>query len=111
MKTLNIYYKDESLLVDFINLNKINNNSEILVQIFTLSSDLSFIKKLQNIINKHIKNAKVIGTSSDGIFGEESLKESSTLISISIFEKTKINTKIIKDENNNSFFIKSLQTK
>ena len=96
MKTLNLYYDNNENFIKFIKLNKIDEKKNVLVQVFTSSTDKVFIKNLQELFNENIKNAKVIGTTSDGIIGFNGVTTDDTLISISIFENTEIETAIIE---------------
>ncbi len=103
MKTLSFYYTKEKDITRFIKDNDFGNKN-ILIQVFTSSTQISFIRKLQKQLNKHFKNSSVIGTTTDGIIGHKGVTTvNSTLISVSAFDNTEIKTNLLEHKNKDYF--------
>lgn len=90
MKTFNTTYKTQELLKNFIFTNKIDEEDEVLVQVFTGIIDKNYIKSLVKNILYIIPHAKIIGSTTSGEILQSSTYEKTTLLSFSIFKKTKI---------------------
>ncbi len=103
MKTLSFYYKNKNDITKFIK-NNVLPDKEMLIQVFTSSTNITFIQKLQKQLNKYLNNPSIIGTTTDGIISSTGVATTnSTLISISIFDNTKIKTLITEHENKDYF--------
>jgi len=92
MKSYNTYYTNINNLKSFLNLNNIDKNKEILIQVFTGICYVSYINNLINDIKSVLPDAKIIGSTTDGEILDAKVSEKKTVISISVFEKTKILT-------------------
>ena len=98
MKTYNIKYKDYSTLKEYINNNDRLKYNNILVQVFSGIGKKEFIEEVIKNLIMLIPQCKIIGGTSAGeilngkIFGNE------CLICISVFEKTTLETILIKDK-------------
>ena len=92
MKTINKLYRNSDDLREFIIINNIKKYDNILLQIFTGICDIEFIKKLILEIRYLIPHIKIIGCTTSGEILEDRALEKSTVLSFSIFEKTKIKT-------------------
>ena len=102
MRTINTYYKTKQQLQEFINKNKILDDKQVLLQIFTGQCDKLFINQLILDIKSLLPNIKIIGSTTDGEILEGKTSELLTVLSFSIFENTEI--KIFKAKNNKSSF-------
>ena len=103
MKTFTHEYSSKELLDTFIKSNYINNYSgDILIQVFTCINDQDYIIYLKNELLLFLPNAKIIGATSSGEISHNGALNRSTVISFSIFDKTKITTNLVTN-NNNSF--------
>jgi len=90
LKTFNTVYTSIDDLKQYCNTNNISNNDEILLQIFTGITNNEFITELVTSIVALFPNIKIIGSTTDGeILGTE-IKTDSTILSFSIFEKSKV---------------------
>lgn len=103
MKTYNTVYSSTERLKEFVNNNVQVVNTGILVQVFTHSTEKEYINKVINDIKLLIRNAKIIGATTAGEIMDCSVLEQSTVISITVFEKTFVETAFV--ENNDSFLV------
>ena len=101
MKNYSFIYKESIDIQSFLKDNSIelDTNSEILVQVFTAVNEYSYIKELIENISSFIPKAKIIGATTCGEISNEGMLLDSTVISISIFESTKIITRISQMKN------------
>ena len=63
-----------------------------LIQIFTALTSKKEIRKLLHDIHKNFPDAKIIGTTTAGEISHAKMHDNSTVISLSLFEKTKLKT-------------------
>ena len=117
MRTINKQYKDYNDLEKFIISNQIKNHDNILLQIFTGVCEVKFIEKLLFQVTSLVPHIKIIGSTTSGEIIEDKTIENSTVLSFSLFEKTRIETyytevgetsfqtaqKLISQFNKNSF--------
>jgi len=92
MKTVNYTYLDKENLVAFIHSNKIAENKNILVQIYTGICEADFIKELLSSINQELPHVNIIGSSTCGEIVDGHVCDLSTILSFSTFDKTEIVT-------------------
>jgi diguanylate cyclase (GGDEF)-like protein len=92
MKTYNTYYSNISSLRDYIAVNKIPNNQNVLIQVFTGICYFEYINTLLKDIKSLLPEAKIIGSSTDGEIMYANVSDKKTVLSISVFEKTKLVT-------------------
>jgi len=103
MKTFTHEYSSRELLETFIKDNYIHNyNGDILVQVFTSVNNKEYILYLKDELLTLLPDSKILGTTSNGEISHNGSINHSTVISISVFENTKIITKII-DTKKDSF--------
>ncbi|MGB5866976.1 MAG: FIST N-terminal domain-containing protein [Arcobacteraceae bacterium] len=96
MKTFTHEYSSKELLETFIKNNYITNyTSDLLVQIFTSVNNKEYILYLKDEVLAFLPNAKIIGTTTNGEISINGSLTHSTVISISVFEKTKIKTALV----------------
>lgn len=98
MKTYNIEYKDYETLNKYINNSDIIKYSNILVQVFSGVGKKEFIEEVIKGLISLIPQCKIIGATSAGEILNGKIFENKCLISISIFEKTTLETILIKDK-------------
>ena len=92
MRTINLKYIDKRSLKKFISKQNIKGCNNILIQIFTGIVDEKFILNLISELSYFLPQAKIIGSTSDGIIKDDKVLQFETLISFSIFKTTKIKT-------------------
>ncbi len=96
MKTYNTVYYSREQLQEFINNNLLVVDSDILVQVFTYSTEKSYIEKVINDIKVLLRNAIIIGSTTSGEIMDCCVLEKSTVISITKFEKTSVDTAYVE---------------
>ena len=92
MRTYNTIYTTQELLKNFIFTHQIDEEDEVLIQIFTGVIDKEYIETLITKILAIIPNAKIIGSTTSGEILEKNTHEKSTVLSFSVFKKTHIAT-------------------
>lgn len=103
MKTISFLYANSLDFKKNVNDIHIENNQEVLVQVFTGIFYKLFIDNLVAEIKECLPQAKIIGTTATvGIFEAEYIKDS-CVITVSIFEKTNIQTYGIPKNLNDSY--------
>ncbi len=94
MKTVNTYYTSEIDLYEFIRLQKLEDSSQLLIQVFTAINDVIFISKLTHFFADHFPFASLIGATTDGEIMDGYVSTNKTVISFTIFETTRLKTYI-----------------
>ena len=103
MKTLNFIYSKEKL-IEVIEKNYINRYNSILIQLFFTIYDKKIIENSLNEILELLPKATIIGLTTERVIYNGNLKNNQNLISISLFEKVKINSFLIENSQiDNSF--------
>lgn len=103
MKTFTHEYSSKEQLETFIKDNYISNyNGDMLVQVFTSINNKEYILYLKDELLLFLPNAKILGTTTSGEISHNGSLNHSTVISISVFEKTQIVTALI-DNKTDSF--------
>ena len=97
MKTFNIRYRSIEKLKDFLALHAVENEKNILVQIFTSLQSPSKITSLAASIKELLPQAHIVGCTSDGEIIEGKILTQNTIISLCIFQETHIQTCMILD--------------
>ncbi len=92
MRTINKQYQGRDDLEKFIISNDIKDCKNILLQIFTGICETQFIEKILFQVTSLIPHIKIIGSTTSGEIMEDKALENSTVLSFSLFEKTKIET-------------------
>ena len=92
MKSFNIKYTNLDNLEIFISIYNIKSYDNILLQIFTGICKEDFIITLINSIKNLIPHIQIIGTTTSGEILEGNSFKNSTVLSFSVFEKTKVKT-------------------
>ena len=92
MRTINKKYQGSNDLEKFIISNDIKDCENILLQIFTGVCEIEFIEEILFQVTSLIPHIKIIGSTTSGEIMEDKALENSTVLSFSLFEKTKIQT-------------------
>lgn len=98
MKTYSIKYKDYDTLKKYISNNDVMKCNNILVQVFSGIGKKEFIEEVIKNITLLIPQCKIIGATSAGEILNGKIFENECLISISVFEKTTLETILIKEK-------------
>lgn len=98
MKTYNIKYKDYDTLKKYISNNNIIKYRNILVQVFSGIGKKEFIEEVIKNLILLIPQCKILGATSAGELLDGKILENECIVSISVFEKTIIETIIIKEK-------------
>lgn len=101
MKLINHKYSNLESLQSFIKTNNINDEN-LLIQVFTANNKKDYISLLIENIISLLPKAKIIGSTTSGEISSKGLSESSTVLSFSQFQNTKIYT-MSKELQNSSF--------
>lgn len=97
MKTFNFKFTNTHDLESFIQVNNINKSNSVLVQIFSGSFDVEILSSISQTILQNIKEAKIIGATTDGEIMHDKVFTHSIVISFSIFTNTDICISYIDD--------------
>jgi len=97
MKTINSYFSKEKLLELNAKYN-LQDEKNILIQIFTSILDIKKLKQMQNYIVAILPNATLLGMTTDGEILNTNVTIDETVISITIFEKSNIKSCFIEKE-------------
>lgn len=100
MRVYGFIYNDFKKMESFIYNKNINKEDNILIQVFTGVIQLEFIKNIVDEILSLLPQAEIIGTTTAGEIFKKRILINSTVISITIFEKTKIKSKLLNINNN-----------
>lgn len=100
MKSYNIQYSNYENLKKFININDINKAENILVQVFTGITNKDFIEEIIKNLVYLMPKCKIIGATSAAEIYEGNAYIKSCIISITVFEETKIKTILVKSDEN-----------
>jgi len=100
MKQYNYIYRDSEDLDRYITSNSIKrDSSSLLIQMFTSLREADAIEDIAKEILQKLPNAILIGSSTAGAIVEGKMLEDSTVLSISVFEKSKVAAFAAKNEN------------
>ncbi|WP_160685809.1 diguanylate cyclase [Clostridium sp. C2-6-12] len=94
MKQYGIVYTNFEEMNSFIKKQNINNNENILIQVFTSTVKIEFINKLIKEIVALLPNAEIIGTSTAGEIFLGNAFDNTTVISFTVFEEVQVKAKL-----------------
>ncbi len=103
MYTKTLTYTSREELQAFATDNHFSEEPNVLVQVFSGILDRVFLEDLRMQIKGLLPSAKIIGATTDGEINRGNVATGSVLISISVFENTKITTEHIADAATDSF--------
>jgi len=96
MKTLNIRYRSDEKLRDFIYENQIIDSSDILIQIFSSQSKIDNILSITNLLYELLPSASVIGSTTDGEIIDGRILTENIVISLTIFKHSHLKSALIE---------------
>jgi len=99
MKTFSHLHSSRKRLSEFLIENSIEDNSSILIQVFMSSSETKKMQTILDDIHSFLPSANVIATSTAGEIVAGGMQDDTTVVSVSIFEKTKVDVALIEGEN------------
>ncbi len=99
MKTFNFFYNEKLNLKDMLKDILLFKKNSILIQIFTSVTKREFIQNLIDKLNNTLPNVIIIGSTTDGEILGDNGYTNTTVVSVSMFEKTKV--KLFSIEPNN----------
>ncbi len=100
MKQYGLVYTNFNEMRYFIHNMNMHTEQNILIQVFTGVIEVELISKIIDEITYLIPQAEIIGTTTSGEIFQGNIFTSTTILSFSIFEKTKIKTKLLNKNNN-----------
>lgn len=95
MKSYNIKYSNYDELKEFVSINGIEKHSNILVQIFNGIVNKVFIEEIIRNVKQLMPKSKIIGATSPAEIFEGKVYTQSCIISITVFENTKVSTLLL----------------
>ncbi|GKX67675.1 sensor domain-containing diguanylate cyclase [Inconstantimicrobium mannanitabidum] len=99
MKQYGVKYNNFQELQSFIHNKKIAKYANIFVQVFTGTPEREFIQNVVNEILCILPHAEIIGTTTGGEILKKKSYDYSTIISITVFEKSKIKSRLLNCNN------------
>jgi nitrogen-specific signal transduction histidine kinase len=109
METFNIRYRSIDKLRDFLETKAIDKEKSILVQIFTTMSSSTHILTLSSAIKNLLPFATIVGVTTDGEIIDGKVLEKNSVISITIFKKSKLRMCFLSEVDENSIQEDSIQ--
>jgi len=92
VRTYNLLYEKEGDLEKLAARWRIEDGDNVLVQVFTGVPERKHIEKIQREIRRLFRKAGVIGTTTGGEIYNGRVYENATVVSVSVFEKSRIRT-------------------
>jgi len=96
MKSINTYYTAKEELVSFINDEKIQDSSSLLIQVFSAINDKSFISTLLSELTQLLPSAVIIGSTTDGEIMNGKVSSGKVVLSFTQFEHTTLKVAAIE---------------
>ncbi|WP_108670099.1 EAL domain-containing protein [Peribacillus acanthi] len=97
-KTLNYSFTTIEDLEEFLIDHELQDYPNILVQIFSGEKDLTNVKQITRLLNEVLPKCVMIGCSTFGEIIDGKIQEESIVLSMTVFEKTKVKSCLIKGE-------------
>ncbi len=98
MQTFNTLYTNKHDLKKFLQKSNIKDCENSLIQVFCGVPDKQYITDMLCDISKLLPKSKLIGTTTAGEILEDKIYQNSTIISITIFDKTTLTSCLIKGD-------------
>jgi len=96
MKHLSFIYTDKKEIKNAIKIAKNKKYKSQLIQVFTSLTNKNEIKKTLQKLQKQFPKATLIGATTAGEISHAKIHDNSTIISLSLFEKTKLKTHYVQ---------------
>jgi PAS domain S-box-containing protein len=100
MKSINTYYTRKEELESFINDEKIQDSSSLLIQIFSAITDKTFISTLLSELTQLLPNSVIIGSTTDGEIMDGKVTSGKVVLSFTQFEHTTLKSAAIEHKVN-----------
>lgn len=100
MKQYGFVYNSFEKMQSFIYSKNINNEENILIQVFTGVAEIGFIENIIHEILSILPQAEIIGATTGGEILRKRAFVGSTVISFTVFKETKIKSKLLNGNNN-----------
>ena len=97
MRTFNTHYTSAFEFEHYVRARSIEDGENVLIQIFTSLNDEKAIATLLHDIAALFVNAHIIGSTTDGEICDDKVSTDTTVISITVFEKTKLHSTLIRN--------------
>ncbi|MEA1953050.1 MAG: FIST N-terminal domain-containing protein [Campylobacterota bacterium] len=104
MKSINTYYTTNSKLEEFIVSHNIEDNSSLLIQIFTAFNEESYIQNLLDSINSLLPQAIIIGSTTDGEIMDGKVSQLQTVLGFTQFEQTTLSSSLVDYDHCSSYY-------
>ncbi len=88
MKSINTYYANKEELASFIQDEKIQNSSSLLIQVFCAITEKSFISTLLSELTQFLPDAVIIGSTTDGEIMDGKVSSGKVVLNFTQFENT-----------------------
>ena len=95
MKTFNHYYTNKAEFLSFLEHEKIVDNCQLLVQIFTSYEQLTDINRLRDVVSSKLPLAVIIGATTDGEICSGKVSTGTHVVSLTQFEKTTLEATMV----------------
>ena len=93
MRTVSHVFQNSKTFASFLKKNSIPKNSvEVLLQVFTGKPDKKYVESLRKTLVSLLPKASIIGATTAGEIYESEILENKTVISVTVFEKTRLKT-------------------
>lgn len=104
MKTYNLQYSGIDELLKFINEKRLDEPTELLIQIFSGVLDEEELTSLRDFLLDALPKATIIGTTTDGEIHDTEVSTETIIISFSVFEQSTLTLAYVEDlQGTNSF--------
>ena len=100
MKSINTYYTNKEELASFINNEKIQNSSSLLIQVFSALNDKTFISTLLSELTLFLPDAVIIGSTTDGEIMDGKVSSGKVVLSFTQFEHTTLKSTAVAHQAN-----------
>ena len=111
MKVINTYYTTPEALEIFLEDEGIENSSSLLIQVFSSYKEKSFILTLLNVLDMHLPQASIIGSTTDGEILNGEVSSGKVVLSFTQFQHTQIKVAYIEHKEMGFFSGKYLAEK
>jgi len=90
VRTYNLFYRQAGDFERLVETKEIEDSENILIQVFTGITDTNHIREVQKEVKRCFSKAVLIGTTTGGEIYNGNVFEGSTVISVSVFERSRV---------------------
>jgi len=94
LQSFNIQFKDKVTLTNYITVNKIHSQKNVLVQIFSGVTDENEIIGISSYIKELVPSANIIGTTTAGEIYNGKMFDKTIILSFTVFQSTIVKSKL-----------------